>query len=123
MRIDNFKDRLLIAMPALPGEFFSKSVVYIYEHSEQRGAIGFVINKPLSAALGNVMEHLNIKIKDKKMYDLPVFSGGPVGPDQGFVIHDRLNLADNKTDADIAVSTSREILVDIANGQGPDHAM
>jgi putative transcriptional regulator len=119
----NYRNHFLIAMPTLRGEFFSKSVVYIYEHTPETGAIGFTINKPLSATLGNVMEHLNIKIKDDTIYDIPVFSGGPMGPDQGFVIHDRMVLAENDDDTDITLSTSRDILEDIAKGKGPEHAM
>ena len=121
MRIKNYKDHLLIAMPSQQGDFFSKAVVYIYEYSETTGAIGFTINKPLSATLGNVLEHLTIDIKDEKLADSPVYSGGPVGPDQGFVIHDRMSLSENEDDTEVTISTSREILQDIAKGRGPDH--
>lgn len=123
MQIKNYKNHFLISMPSLQGEFFAKSVVYIYEYSEETGAVGFTINKPLSATLGNVLEHLNIPIEDKSMDELPVFSGGPAGPDQGFVIHDRMSLAENEDDTELTISTSREILQDIANGKGPDHFM
>ena len=122
MLIKNYKNHLLIAMPSLQGDFFAKSVVYIYEHSEESGAIGFTINKPLSATLGNVLEHLKIKTKNDVIANLPVFSGGPVGPDQGFVIHDEMRLSENKkNDTDITVSTTREILSNIARGKGPDN--
>jgi len=123
MQIKNYKNHLLIAMPSLQGDFFSKSVVYIYEHTESGGAVGFTINKPLSATLGNVLEHLNLKIKDKTVIDMPVFSGGPAGPDQGFVIHDRMALAENEGDTIVTISTTREVLGDIARGKGPDHFM
>lgn len=123
MRIKSYKNHLLISMPSMQGEFFAKSVVFIYEHSDETGAIGFTINKPLSATLGNVMEHLNIAVEEKKIEEWPVFSGGPVGPDQGFVLHDRMSLAENKEDQGITISTSREILQEIARGKGPDHFM
>lgn len=123
MQINNYKNHLLIAMPSLRGEFFTKSVVYIYEHTKETGAVGFTINKPLSATIGNVMEHLTIPVKDKSIYDLPVFSGGPMGPDQGFVIHDRMALAENDDDTEVTLSTSRQILEDIANGKGPEHSI
>lgn len=118
MHINNYKNHLLIAMPSMQGDFFSKAVILIYEHNES-GAIGFTINKPLSATLGNVMDHLNIKMKDKSVATMPVFSGGPVGPDQGFIIHDRLD--ENDEDTEVTVSTSRDILQEIANGKGPAH--
>lgn len=96
-------------------------MVYVYEHTETGGAIGFTINKPLSATLGNVLDHLKVNIKDKTAADLPVFSGGPLGPDQGFVIHDRMSLAENADDTEVTVSTTREILADIGRGKGPDN--
>ena len=72
MQIKNYRNHLLIAMPSMQGEFFAKSVVYIYEHSESGGAIGFTINKPLSATLGNVLEHLNIPVQDKKISEYKI---------------------------------------------------
>ena len=123
MPINNFKHRLLVAVPTLRGEFFSKAVIYIYEHSEKEGAVGFTINKPLSATIDNVMDHLKIDVTDEKIIDLPVFSGGPVGPDQGFVIHDRMSVAQHKDDKEVSISTSRDMLRDIAEGKGPDHFM
>lgn len=121
MHINNFKNHLLIAMPSLQNEFFTKAVILIYDHSEDEGAIGFTINKPLSATLGNVLEHLKIEVSNDHIYDLAVFSGGPVGPDQGFVIHDRMTLAENSDDCEITISTSREILAEIADGKGPNN--
>ena len=123
MHITDYKNYFLIAMPTLQGEFFSKSVVLIYDHSEEEGAIGFAINKPLSATLNNVLDHLNIRVKDKNIVDKAVFSGGPLGPDQGFVIHDRMSLAERKDEEAFTISTSREILKDIATGKAPDHFM
>lgn len=119
MRIQSYKNHLLIAMPSMQGQFFAKSVVFVYEHSENEGALGFTINKPLSATLGNVFEHLGIKTKEDKISNLPVYSGGPVGPDQGFVIHDYISMA--KSDGDVTISTTREMLADIACGKGPPH--
>ena len=121
MQIKNYKNHLLIAMPSMQGDFFAKSVVFSYEYSEKTGAIGFTVNKPLSATLGNVLEHLKITVKDEEASESPVFSGGPVGPDQGFVIHDRMSLAENEDDREVTISTSREILQDIADGKGPDN--
>lgn len=121
MQIKNYKNHLLIAMPSQQSDFFVRSVVFIYEYSEKMGAIGFAINKPLSATLGNVLEHLKIPLQGTAVEEDPVFSGGPVGPDQGFVIHDRMSLAENDDDHEITISTTREILQDIAAGKGPDN--
>jgi putative transcriptional regulator len=117
---NNFKHQLLVAMPSLHNEFFTRAVIFIYEHTKD-GTIGFVINKTLSANLGNVLNHLQIEIGDKKIIEHDIFSGGPVGPDQGFIIHDRLSLADSPDDTEVTISTSKEILSDIANGKAPDN--
>lgn len=121
MHISNFKHHLLIAMPSLSGDFFSRAVVYIYEHSAEEGAVGFTVNKPLSASLGNVLEHLKLDISDENVFDSPVFSGGPVGPDQGFVLHDRMSVAESEDDKEVTISTSRTMLKEIGDGKGPDH--
>ncbi|OGT25635.1 MAG: hypothetical protein A3I77_04990 [Gammaproteobacteria bacterium RIFCSPLOWO2_02_FULL_42_14] len=119
--MQSYKHHFLVSMPQMRGEFFSRAVVYIYEHSQTGGAIGFTINKPLSATLGNVLEHLKIAGTDKKIAEVPVFSGGPVGPDQGFVLHDRMSMPNAPGDQEITIGTSRDILKEIGEGRGPDH--
>lgn len=118
MKIDCLSDHLLIATPALQDTHFAKSVVYIYEHSEL-GAMGLIVNKALDITLGNVLEHLNIKIKLPAIYDLPVLLGGPVGQDHGFVIHDDTMPAKRKKSNDIIISASKDTLKSIAAGKGP----
>jgi len=122
MKPTNYKDHLLVAMPSLQDDFFAKSVVYIYEYSVKQGALGFIINKPLSATLDKVLEHLNITC-DQGLETYRVFSGGPVDPDQGFVLHDNLTIRSNKSDKLLTVGTSRDILEEIAVCKGPEHFM
>lgn len=119
--MNDYKHHFLVAMPQMQGEFFARSVVYIYEHSLSGGTVGFTINKPLTAVLRNVLEHLKLSAKTEKIAALPVYSGGPVGTDQGFIIHDRMTLANKKDDESITIGTSRQILKDIADGNGPDN--
>lgn len=109
----HFENHLLIAMPSLHDSNFSRSVVYLFEHSEQ-GALGMIINKPLQIQLVNVMEHLGILEVNPEVAKLPVFSGGPVGQEHGFIIH---RDPKNKT---LAVSASKEMLENIAKNQGPE---
>ena len=47
----NLTHHFLIAMPGLEDKAFSRSVVYLCEHSE-RGALGLVINRPTERSLG-----------------------------------------------------------------------
>jgi putative transcriptional regulator len=112
-------NHFLIAMPSLEDAFFTKSVIYLHQHSDL-GAMGVVINKPLQVNLESLLQHLDIEVKDKNVADLPVLAGGPSTQEQGFVIHDRLTSDNEKADG-IAVSATKEMLCDIANSNGPDH--
>jgi len=106
----------LVAMPTLEDHNFSKSVVYLCEHSEE-GAMGLIVNKPLQVSLGNVLQHLNLEPKNDTIATQPVMMGGPVGQENGFVLHTPSS-SDNKED-DIVVTSSKETLRSIANDNGP----
>ena len=110
---DSLKNTFLIAMPSLKDPNFSQSVIYINEHTEN-GAMGLIINKPLQINLGSILEHLSIGIDDADIITIPVLSGGPVGQEHGFVIH-------NENGDDIIISASKDILKSIAAGKGPAH--
>lgn len=120
MEYESLKNHFLIAMPALDDPNFSKSVVFIYEHNED-GAMGLIINKPLHITLGGVLEHLDIKIKNKLVEQTQVLMGGPVGQEHGFVIHDVPD--DEKPDdsESIVISASKDTLRLIASGKGPEN--
>jgi len=114
-----FTGHFLVAMPSLNDINFSRAVIYVEEHSEE-GAIGIVVNKPLHLSLGNVLNHLNITITSDATANQAVYMGGPVGQDQGFVLHPPWPKPDN-TDEKICISSSKEILRLIATGQGPSN--
>lgn len=115
---ENLTNHFLIAMPALQDTFFSKSVVHLYEHSS-KGGMGIVINKLLQITLENLLQHLDIEVTEAGIANLPVLSGGPISPEQGFIIHDRLEA--DKSNDELAISASKEILHDIAEGRKPDN--
>ena len=116
------ENQFLIAMPQLSGSYFENSVTYVWKHNED-GALGIVINKPLSASVTDIFEELNIVCDvDKSLVaHKQILEGGPVEKDKGFIIHD----SDSCWDSSIAVvpgitvCTSKTILEDIANGTGP----
>lgn len=116
---ESLANHFLIAMPTLEDTFFSKSVIYLYEHSP-KGAMGIVVNQSLQITLENLLQHLDIEVLDKDIADLPVLAGGPVGPEQGFVIHDRLDPNVDK-DKVVAISASKDMLRDIGQGNGPEN--
>lgn len=116
--VENLTNHFLVAMPTLKDSIFTKGVVYIYEHSKE-GAMGIIINKSLQITLGILLQHLDIEVKDESIIAMPVLAGGPVGPEQGFIIHDRLE--HDEAIRQVMISSSKEILSDISQGVGPEH--
>lgn len=119
METNTLENHFLIATPSLKDPNFSKSVILLYEHNDQ-GAMGLIINKPLHINLGSIFEHLEIESADDTIANHPILMGGPIGPEQGFVIHEEIAKLDKTTiEHQIIISGSREILSDIAQGEGP----
>ncbi len=113
-------DHLLIAMPTLLDPNFHQTVSYICAHNEE-GAMGIVINRPMDLDLGDVLVQMDMASPHANVNQTMVFQGGPVHPDRGFVIH-RPGSHWESTIAvtdQISVSTSRDVLQAIADGNGP----
>ena len=85
----NLTHHFLIAMPSLMDDTFSKSVVYMCEHSE-RGALGLVINKPSAMSMKALFEKVDLPLGREDLSGEPVFQGGPVHTERGFVLHEAL---------------------------------
>ena len=113
--------QFLIAMPALTDPNFFQTVVYISEHNPS-GALGLVINRPLNLSLGQLLEHLQIATDRPDLAAMPVFHGGPVQPEQGFVLHSPVGHwgATLRVTERIGITTSRDILQATARGEGPE---
>lgn len=121
MSATNFTNHILIAMPNLDDPIFEHTVTYICAHNEE-GAMGIVINRPLSIQLGEVLSQMSIDIDDEDVVNEPVFNGGPVQHDRGFILHQpamdwesSIHVNDN-----VSVTTSRDILQAIAACEGPE---
>jgi len=117
----NLTHHFLIAMPGLNDPNFYHTVTYICSHNEE-GAMGIVINKPLDLVLGEVLEQMDIKIGDEIARNTPIYDGGPVQSDRGFVLHQYHQDWNSslKVNEQISVATSLDILNAIANGKGPE---
>lgn len=117
-------NQFLIAMPALADPNFFKTVTYISEHNAS-GALGLVINRPLNLTLGQLLEHLSITTHYSQLAALPIYHGGPVQPEQGFVLHSPLGQwgATLRVTDEIGITTSRDILQATAEGDGPRHLL
>ena len=76
----------LIAMPGLEDDLFARSVVYVCEHSA-RGALGLIINKPSDLPLAGLFEKIALQLHRDDLTDAPVFRGGPIQTERGFVLH------------------------------------
>lgn len=115
------QNQLLIAMPSMMDPRFSKTVSVIARHTDE-GCLGLVINKPSETSLADLFDHLDIHPDDHSFKDVNVFNGGPVQPEQGFVLHNTDEEWEStlKITQDLAVTTSRDILIDIACHEGPD---
>ena len=122
-RID-LTNQFLIAMPGLADEAFAGSVIYMCEHNE-KGALGLVINKPISLTLGNLFEKVDLSLPYDELAARPVFYGGPVQTERGFVLHEPLDAQGGHYNATLAVpgglemTTCRDVLEALSNGAGP----
>ena len=111
----------LMAMPGMVEGDLAGSVIYVCEHSD-RGALGLVINRPIDLSLSNLLEKVELEHGHIKDEDLPVYFGGPVQTDRGFVLHkpagqysSSLHLGET-----LALTTSRDVLQAVASGEGPE---
>lgn len=121
----NLSRQLLVAMPGRVGDTFEHTVIYVCEHTEN-GALGLVINRPTDLLLGDLLQRLQLELALEigPVQSLPVCFGGPVQTDRGFVLHapggsysSSINLGD------LALTTSRDVLHDVAQGKGPEHLL
>jgi len=121
--MNSLKNHLLIAMPAMQDPNFHRGVVYICEHHEN-GAMGILINKPLSnISLGDVLRHMDINFDNPLIEDYPVMMGGPIAQEQGFIIHHNAELAQATSvdpKGEILISASKQDLNVLANSKSLD---
>lgn len=113
--------QMLIAMPGMVDQNFAGSVTLLCQHSDA-GAIGITINRLSDYTLGEVLNQLKIDCDDESIRGRPVLEGGPVAPDRGFVLHSPLPGYESSLEVgnDIMVTTSRDVLAEIAAGGGPE---
>lgn len=129
----NLTNHFLIAMPGLEDAMFGKSVVYVCEHTA-RGALGLVINKPADMKMSVLFDKVDLPLKRADLSQSPVFQGGPVQTERGFVLHEALYTApDNKEESlyastmtipgGLEMTTSKDVLEALSNGAGPKRVL
>ena len=115
----SYQGQLLIATPVIGSGFFNRSLTYLCHH-DANGAMGIVINQHLDLALSDLLEHLDIETVSD-LSDYQVLAGGPVGTEQGFVLHRGGPKWEGSraVGEDLSLTTSRDILCALAVGDGP----
>ena len=123
-RID-LTNQFLIAMPGMVDDRFAGSVVYLCEHNE-RGALGLVINKPIDITLKNLFEKVELSLDREDFAAQPVYFGGPVQTERGFVLHEKQTDDAGATYSStmsvpggLEMTTSRDVLEAMSQGAGP----
>ena len=116
-------------MPGLADEAFSRSVIYLCEHSA-RGALGLVINKPSEINLGNLFDKVELPLGRNDLASTHVFQGGPVQTERGFVLHVAVFAPESAPTEPVYASTmtipgglemttSKDVLEALSTGAGP----
>lgn len=117
-------NHLLIAMPGLEDPNFSRGVTFLCQHNAD-GALGIVVNRLSTLTLGEVLEQMDISTQNTALAQMPVYAGGPVQMDRGFVVHEPGGDFDStfKVSDQVCVTTSRDVLAAMAEGRGPRRAL
>jgi putative transcriptional regulator len=120
MQSVNLTSHFLIAMPSMADPHFSRSLTFICEHNDQ-GALGVVVNRPTDMTLGALFEQIEIPLQDESVGKLPVYFGGPVQVDRGFVLHRPVGgwQSTLSVNGELGLTTSKDILEALGEGAGP----
>src|SRR5215213_2514526 len=123
----NLTNQFLIAMPGMADDTFAGAVIYMCEHTEQ-GALGLVINKPIDIKLKSLFEKVELTLDREDLADAPVYFGGPVQTERGFVLHERLGgeagegghySSSLQIAGGLEMTTSKDVLEALSHGAGP----
>jgi putative transcriptional regulator len=123
----NLTNQFLIAMPGMADDTFAGAVIYMCEHTD-KGALGLVINKPIDIKLKNLFEKVELTLDREDLAETPVYFGGPVQTERGFVLHERLGgeagegghyNSSLQIPGGLEMTTSKDVLEALSNGAGP----
>ncbi len=123
----SLRHQFLIAMPQQHDAHFNEALIYICEHEPDR-AMGLIVNKPLPLDLNALAKQMKMETKDvfvsgELSFKRSVFYGGPCETDHGFILHTGGQSWSSTMEIDegIFLSSSKDILEDIAKLKGPDY--
>lgn len=120
----NLTHHFLIAMPKMVDPYFARTLTYICEHNDQ-GALGVVVNRPIDMTLQALFERLSLTLEPREIAATPIYFGGPVQTDRGFVLHAPAGNWQStlRVREAIGLTTSKDILEAVGRGSGPERMM
>ena len=112
----NLTNHFLIAMPAMADPNFSRTLTYVCEHNAD-GALGIIVNRPTDMDLATLFEQVDIPLEHQELSGRPVYYGGPVQNDRGFVLHrpDGDWQSSLAVEGGLALTSSKDILVSLGS--------
>jgi putative transcriptional regulator len=123
--VGSFANQFLIAMPGMVDDNFAGTVVYVCDHTSN-GAMGLVVNRPTDVDLATLFDKIDLKLEIQPKASEPVYFGGPVQTDRGFVLHEQSEAEHTshyssslRVPGGLAMTTSKDILQEVAAGHGP----
>jgi len=123
--VSHLTNPFLIAMPGMVDDNFTGTVIYLCDHTAS-GAMGLVINRPTDVDLASVFEKIDLKLEIQPKASEPVYFGGPVQTDRGFVLHEQKQgehtshySSSLRIPGGFAMTTSKDVLEEVATGHGP----
>jgi putative transcriptional regulator len=129
--MDSLQDHFLIAMPSMKDGIFERSVIYICEHNNE-GAMGIIINLPVNISIDELLsqtieadldDETAIPAEPKQAIDKPVFKGGPVSEDRGFVLHTAYPgfSSSLQINDELMITSSLDVLATLGTNKQPDN--
>ncbi len=116
----DLSNQFLMAMPGMVSGNLAGTVIYVCEHTP-KGALGLVINRPTDLTVNSLLEKIDLKLEIIPSKNSFVYFGGPVQTDRGFVLHGPARTYSSSIQlAGMALTTSRDVLEDVAEGSGPE---
>lgn len=114
-------NQFIVAMPGLADPIFYHTVAFVCQHTKE-GALGIVINRSADMKLAEIFKQMEIKVTSSTAAETPIFAGGPVQQDRGFVVHTACGEWDMslRVSDGISLTTSRDVIEAIAAGEGPE---
>jgi putative transcriptional regulator len=120
----SFTGQLLIASPDLRQPEFDHAVILLAQHNRE-GALGIVINRPADKRpVAELLKAFGADA-DGVRGTVGIFSGGPVEPAVGLVLHTAEYSRPDTLDIDgrVAMTLGPDVIRDIGLGKGPEKSL